>query len=202
MEELKTLPSAVYLDLEWNCADMSRQGDPDPEIVEIGLAELDPISLRVVREANYLVRPRQLDISFHCTSITGLTRDDLLTARPLRDVVTKITEEWPAKATCFAWGTDGQILTRACQAKHLTVPFRRFVDLNRTVQQILLLSEQLSVQHATATFGLSSDGCQHMAVAARLPCTKSPRDPCSGRRVPGRTVRWFRWYEPRAEVLD
>jgi DNA invertase Pin-like site-specific DNA recombinase len=30
----------------------------------------------------------------------------------------------------------------------------------------------------------------------------SPRDPRSGRRVPGRTVRWFRWYEPRAEVLD
>jgi hypothetical protein len=34
------------------------------------------------------------------------------------------------------------------------------------------------------------------SVAARLPCTKSPRDPRSGRRVPRRTVRWFRWYEP------
>ena len=36
----------------------------------------------------------------------------------------------------------------------------------------------------------------------RLPYPRSPRDPRSGRKVPGRTVRWFRWYEPRAEVLD
>jgi hypothetical protein len=81
MQELKTLPSAVYLDLEWNCADMSRRGDPDPEIIEIGLVELDPITLQVVRDANYLLKPRQVDVSLRCTSITGLTRDDLLTAR-------------------------------------------------------------------------------------------------------------------------
>jgi hypothetical protein len=35
-----------------------------------------------------------------------------------------------------------------------------------------------------------------------LPCPKSPGDPCSGRRMALRPVRWFRWYEPRAEVLD
>lgn len=60
MQDLKTLPSAVYLDLEWNCADLPRPGVSDPEIVEIGLVALDPASLRLVREANYLVRPRQL----------------------------------------------------------------------------------------------------------------------------------------------
>jgi hypothetical protein len=31
-------------------------GDPEPEITEIGLVELDPISLRLFREANKLVR--------------------------------------------------------------------------------------------------------------------------------------------------
>jgi hypothetical protein len=148
MQGLRTLPSTVYLDLEWNCTDMSRRGDPAPEIIEIGLAELDPTSLGLVREANYLVR--QLDISLRCTRITGITRDDLLRARPLRDVVSKIAEEWPAKATCFARGTDGEILTRACQESHLAVPLRRFVDISRAVQQILLLSDQLSVLRATA----------------------------------------------------
>jgi inhibitor of KinA sporulation pathway (predicted exonuclease) len=114
---------------------------------------------------NYLVRPRHLDISLRCTTITGLTREDLRNARPLRDVVSQIAQEWPSKAACFAWGDDGDILTRACQAKHLAIPFRRFVDLNRTVQLILLLSEQLGVRGATTALGLPFDGCQHMAVA-------------------------------------
>jgi len=165
MQELKTLPSAVYLDLEWNCADMSRPGDPESEIIEIGLAELDPISLQLVRAANYLVRPRHLDISLRCTTITGLTRDDLRKAMPLRDVVSQIAQDWPSKATCFAWGDDGDILTRACQAKRLPIPFRHFVDLNQAVRLILLLSEQLGVRGATTALGLPFDGCQHMAVA-------------------------------------
>jgi inhibitor of KinA sporulation pathway (predicted exonuclease) len=165
MQELKTIPSAVYLDLEWNCADFSRQGDPEPEIIEIGLAELDPISLRLVREANYLVRPRHLDICLRCTSITGLTRDDLRKAKPLRDVVSQIAQDWPSKTTCFAWGDDGDILTRACKANHLPIPFRHFVDLNQTVRLILLLSEQLSVRNATTALGLPIDECRHVAVA-------------------------------------
>lgn len=165
MQQLKTIPSAVYLDLEWNCADFSRQGDPEPEIIEIGLAELDPISLRLVRESNYLVRPRQVDVSLRCTSITGITREDLIIARPLRDVISQIAQDWPSKATCFAWGEDGDILTRACQATQVPLPFRRIVDLNRAVHLILLLSEQLGVRGATTALGLPLDGCDHMAVA-------------------------------------
>src|SRR5271165_4979896 len=37
---------------------------------------------------------------------------------------------------------------------------------------------------------------------SRPSCTKSLKDPLSVRRIAGRTVRWFRWYEARTEVLD
>jgi hypothetical protein len=60
--------------------------DPEPEITEIGLVELDPISLRLFREANNLVRRRQVNVSLRCTTITGLTQDDLPKTRPVRDV--------------------------------------------------------------------------------------------------------------------
>jgi len=142
MQDLKTLPSAVYLDLEWNCCDASRHRGAAPEIVEIGLVELDPTSLRLIREANYRVRPRQLDISLRCTTITGITRDDLLSARPLRDVVSKIAHEWSTKATCFAWGADEDT-----HAAHLVSEFihcrNRRVDL--AVQRFLCVCD--SVDH-------------------------------------------------------
>ena len=78
MQKLNTLHSAIYLDLEWNCPDTSCYDGAVEEIIEIGLVELDPTSLNINREASYLVRPRQLDISFRCTAITGITRCDLI----------------------------------------------------------------------------------------------------------------------------
>jgi hypothetical protein len=57
MKTPSTIQGAVYLDLELNCPDRFRPGDPDPEIIEIGIVELDIASLRIVCERDYLVPP-------------------------------------------------------------------------------------------------------------------------------------------------
>lgn len=189
MQELKSLPSAVYLDLEWNCGDAPRAGDGTPDIIEIGLAELDPVSLCLGREANYLVRPRQLNISLRCTAITGITRGDLLRAKPLKDVIAVIARDWPIKATCFAWGDDGNILTDACHKHCVAAPFRHFVDLSRTMQHCLLLTQQLSVRRAIDVLGLPFDGREHMAVA----------DARNIARIHAEMLRRLRSAEPPAE---
>jgi len=134
MQELKTLPSAVYPDLEWNCTDRPRPGNSGPEIVEIGLVALDPASLRLIGEANYLVRPRHLDISLLFTAMTDITRDGLVGANPLGQVLSTITGAWPGNGTCFTWGNDSDFLTQPCIKRSLAVPFRRFVDLGREFQ--------------------------------------------------------------------
>ena len=164
MQELKTLLSAIYLDLEWNCADQPRPGDSDAEIVEIGLVALDPAWLLLVGEANYLVRPWHLDISLRCTAITGITRDDLVRAKPLRDVIANVAGDWPGNATCFAWGNDGDILTQACMRHSLAVPFHRFVDLSREFQRTFLLRKQVSVRRAPDMLEIPFDGGEYMAV--------------------------------------
>jgi len=185
MKDLKTLPSAVYFDLEWNCAVQPRPGASDPEIVEIGLVALDPTSLRLVHEANYLVRPRHLDISLRCTAITGITRDDLVRANPLGEVLSMIAGAWSANATCFAWGNDGDILTRACSKHSLAVPFRHFVDLSRQFQRTFLLREQVSVRRALDMLEIPFDGGEHMAVTdarntARIHAEMLRRLRCAG----------------------
>jgi inhibitor of KinA sporulation pathway (predicted exonuclease) len=164
MEKLGLIPTALYLDLELNCGDGPRPDQNDPEIIEIGICRLDASSLRVVQEANYPVRPLHLDISLRCTAITGITTDDLRSAPPLKDVLSRIQSEWPANATCFAWGIDGDILQRACRNHHLKMPFRRFLDLSQIVRSALLFEQQPGVLSAMEVLGLSFDGGAHMAV--------------------------------------
>lgn len=164
MKTPSTIQTALYLDLEMNCPDRFRPGDADPEIIEIGIVELDVVSLEIVREANYLVRPHR-DISRRCTKITGLTGDDFRGAKPFRDVIADICVQWPGKATGIAWGEDGAVLTRACRQHRLRTPFRRFIDLSHIVRHALLLQNQLSLRGTLDLLGLPFDGCAHMAVA-------------------------------------
>jgi inhibitor of KinA sporulation pathway (predicted exonuclease) len=159
-----TIQSALYIDLELNCPDRFRPGDPDPEIIEIGIAELDIASLRIVCERNYLVRPH-CDISRRCTKITGLTSEDFKGAAPFREVIAEIGFVWPGKATSIAWGEDGATLTRACRQHRVRMPFRRFINLSQIVREALLFENQLSLRAALELLGLGFDGCAHMALA-------------------------------------
>ena len=159
-----TIHSALYLDLELNCPERFRPGDADPEIIEIGIVELDIASLRIVRERDYLVRPHR-DISRRCTKITGLTNEDFKGAKPFTDVIAGICSEWPGRTTSIAWGEDGATLTRACRQHRVRMPFRRFIDLSQIVRQALLFENQLSLRAALGLLGLQFDGCAHMALA-------------------------------------
>jgi hypothetical protein len=62
MKTPTTIQSAHYVDLELNCPDRFKPGDPDSEIIEIGIVKLDIVSLRIACERDYLVRPHR-DIS-------------------------------------------------------------------------------------------------------------------------------------------
>lgn len=164
MKAPSTMQSALYIDLELNCPDRFRPGDPDPEIIEIGIVELDITSLPIVRERNYLVRPHR-DISRRCTKITGLISDDFKGAKSFKDVIVEICAEWPCKAASVAWGEDGAILSRACRQHRVRMPFRPFIDLSQIVRQALLLENQLSLSAALEHLGLSFEGCPHTALA-------------------------------------
>jgi inhibitor of KinA sporulation pathway (predicted exonuclease) len=164
MKTPNTIQAALYLDLELNCPERFRPGDADPEIIEIGIVELDTASLRIVRERDYLVRPHR-DISRRCTKITGLTNEDFKGAKPFTDVIAGICSEWPGRAISIAWGEDGATLTRASRQCRLQMPFRRSIDLSQVVRQALLFENQLSLRAALELLGLEFDGCAHMALA-------------------------------------
>jgi inhibitor of KinA sporulation pathway (predicted exonuclease) len=164
MKTLDTFQSALYLDLEMNCPDRSTPGVGAPEIIEVGIVELNVVSLEIIREANHLVRPLR-EISRRCTRITGLTGDDFKGAKPFKEVIAAICAQWPGKPTGIAWGDDGAILERACRQFHVAMPFRRFIDLSQVLRDALLLQNPMGLRGTVNMLGLSFDGCAHMAVA-------------------------------------
>lgn len=74
------------------------------EIIEIGVVERDLGSLAVTRERAYFVLPRRWEISERCTELTGITKQDIRSARPFPEVLEALAEEFtPNRALCCAW---------------------------------------------------------------------------------------------------
>lgn len=167
MSSLETYPTSLYLDLELNCHDVAKPGQPAPEIIEIGIVSLNVANLSTVREANYLVRPQRLTVTKRCTLLTGIDSSHVRNALSFRDVIWSITAEWPGNPISIAWGNDGEILAHACRAHLIKTPFRRSIDLSHIVQHALALRNQPSLRAALELFGLSSDGAHRALVDAR-----------------------------------
>jgi len=77
---------AIYLDLEWTCWNTVPPAGMKQEIIEVGIVAMDLANLKLLDEASYFVRPRRWEISQKCTMITGITDQDIRSAKPLGEV--------------------------------------------------------------------------------------------------------------------
>jgi len=153
---------AVYLDLEWN-------SPPPPgvkqEIIEIGMVAMDLNDLRILDEASYFVRPRRWEISQKCTDLTGITDDDIRSARPLAEVLGTLTKRFhPKGKPCCTWGEYLPVLARACSSVGLVSPFGRPIDLSKFFQGAFATKDQIGLKTATELLGIKFDGFAHGAL--------------------------------------
>jgi inhibitor of KinA sporulation pathway (predicted exonuclease) len=166
MVDLPRHTRALYFDVEMTC-----WAGPPPlgmkqEIIEIGVTEMDLQSLSILREKPYFVRPRRWEISPCCTELTGITSDDIRTARPFPEVLAALTDEFsPSKAMCGTWGDDAALIAAACQAHGLKSPLRYLVDVAHLFPRLFLLREQVSLAKAIEILELGFDGMPHSALA-------------------------------------
>lgn len=155
----------LYLDLEWTCWNETPPKGLRPEIIEVGVVEMDLTTLSLIREQAHFVRPRRWEISEKCTALTGITPEDVRTGRPLDQIVALIAQQFdPLPKVCCAWGDDVAILAAKCSAVGIEPPFRRSVDLSRILQQLLGAPGQMSLCAAMEFFGLKFDGVPHGAL--------------------------------------
>ncbi len=156
---------ALYLDLEWTCWNVPPPPGMQPEIIEIGLVEMDLDTLEVVQEAAYFVRPRQWEISMKCTDLTGITAEDVWSAPPLSEVLATLTQKFePQQKPCCAWGEDVSVIAKTCKRLGLVSPFRRPIDLATVFQGALATTDQKSLGAAIRMLGVEFDGVPHGAL--------------------------------------
>jgi inhibitor of KinA sporulation pathway (predicted exonuclease) len=156
---------AVYLDLEWTCWNAPPPPGMQPEIIEVGIVEMDLVTLSITKEASYFVRPRRWEISPECTKLTGITTEDIRKAKPLDEVLVLLTKQFqPATKPCCAWGDDFSVIARKCTSLGLISPFRRSIDLSKIFQGAFVTKDQASLVAAIQMLGLEFDGIPHGAL--------------------------------------
>jgi inhibitor of KinA sporulation pathway (predicted exonuclease) len=120
----------------------------------------------MIREKPYFVRPRRWEISPRCTELTGITSDDIRTARPFPEVLVALTDDFsPSKAMCCTWGDDAALIAATCQAHGLKSPLRYLVDVAHLFPRLFLLKQQVSLAKAIELLELGFDGMPHSALA-------------------------------------
>jgi inhibitor of KinA sporulation pathway (predicted exonuclease) len=153
----------VCFDLEmccWNDGRISRTG----EIIEIGLAELDLNSGRIVRRAQYYVCPEHDEISPFCTELTGIKPNVIeKNGKPLSVILKSIEQKFGGRHKIYAaWGHDDHILKKECLAKGLNVPFREYLNLATLFKlQRHVTNKRLGQRAAMEIAGVAWEGRQH-----------------------------------------
>ena len=126
---------------------------------------MDLTDLKLLDEASYFVRPRRWEISEKCTKITGITDQDIRSAKPLAEVLRVLIKRFqPQGKPCCAWGEDVPIFARACSEVGIVSPFGRPIDLSKVLYGALATKDIAGLKAATEMLGLKFDGFAHGAL--------------------------------------
>jgi inhibitor of KinA sporulation pathway (predicted exonuclease) len=154
------------VDLELTCwADMPRSEQlAKNEIIEIGLTEIDLKERKILKSNSYLVKPKNLDISDFCTSLTGITKQQLESASDLTKVSKQIRNDFPYfKNTPWgAWGDDYYAVVRDCASKNAVNPFSdNYYDLQELYTLSNGLDKRVKLNYVLEKFGMTFQGREH-----------------------------------------
>jgi inhibitor of KinA sporulation pathway (predicted exonuclease) len=156
---------ALSVDVERTCWD----GDPPdgmrPEIIQIGLVEVDFDNLRLGREARMFVRPYLSTVSPYCTSITGITPEILKReGRPFAEVLRTIAKDWgPAHKSLLSWGSDWHGIEAECRENGYVNPFpaEGAINIGQAFTLLHGARSRLGLYAALEAVGIEPVGSRH-----------------------------------------
>lgn len=153
----------VCFDLEMCCWNENGVGTTG-EIIEIGLAEIDLSTGKIVKRAQYYVKPEKDEISPFCVELTGITPKTIAKqGRPLGAVLQSMLKNFGGRNKIYAcWGRDDRILYQECKSKKLTMPFQECLNL-ATLYRIQQRMKDKRIGHRAAqeAKGIEWEGRQH-----------------------------------------
>lgn len=157
----------LVVDLELTCWDGPPPEGERPEIIEIGIAEVDLKRDEIVRTASLLTRPTASRISDFCSAFTGI--DDAAMRRDgisfvdachlMRKTYGSTSKLW------LGWGSDDVLFDREVRAKEARDPQSHcYLDLCQVQEYILAGGRRLSLDEALAVEKMERSGSSHRAL--------------------------------------
>lgn len=154
----------LFVDLELTCWEDSPPPGEFPEIIEIGLAEVDAEALVVTRTGSCLVRPEHSSVSAYCERLTGLSAERLRRhGRPLREAFASMRREWgTASKPWMAWGSDRRAVLADCERKRCADPFSdSFHDIGMQFTLLAGFRAGVGLRQASRLLGVPCEGREH-----------------------------------------
>ena len=160
----KQLDKVLVIDIESTCWDHYPPQGMIPEIIEVGLCLLDVTTLMVDGKRSILVKPGRSEIGTFCTELTSLTADMYETAKPLKNAIDILVNEYDSESRLMAsWGDyDRRQFHRNCKDYGLRFPFGpTHLNVKNLFSISFGLRNELTLDVAMKHVGLPFEGNLH-----------------------------------------
>lgn len=146
----------LFVDVEMTCWDGPPPAGERPEVIEIGIVEIDNASFDVVRSGTLLCLPRASTISPYCTALTGITPAEMKAKGvPFGDACNTLMKRFGSRNKAwFAWGSDDEAIRAECRLKGAAYPLSgAFINLGLMTRLLVRGERRLSLEEAAAAAG-------------------------------------------------
>ncbi|TLX16881.1 3'-5' exonuclease [Rhizobium sp. MHM7A] len=159
----------LHVDFELTCPDDDAPLTVpfEPEIIEMGVAELDLQLLEIGRRDSYYIKNEYSPVTKRCTELTGITQKILdKQGRPLSEVFASFSKKYgPGNKAWIAWGSDKEAVDRDCLRKSVRSPFSEaFFNMGLEFSQMTGLGRSIGLHDALRILGEQPITEHHRAV--------------------------------------
>lgn len=155
----------LFVDLEITC-DVKNKPFKEREIIQIGVVEVDTISLEILRSSEWFVKPKNSIISEHCTELTGITQTDVDAASNLGKVGKLIRHTYGStNKFWYSWGRDNLFTSLECERNKIPMIFSPdHVNFSESYRVYHGYDNNISLKNALNEMGIEPYGKEHKAV--------------------------------------
>lgn len=157
----------LIVDFEMTCWDKDDGDESTPEIIDIGIVEVDVARNEVSRQISMLIKNEYSDISEYCTSLTGITQKDINKhGIALSEAARLIEKKMGSKnKTWMAWGNDNIQMIIDVARKQINNPFSdSYINLGQLFTFNMRSSKAVSLNKACEILNITREEVEHRAL--------------------------------------
>jgi inhibitor of KinA sporulation pathway (predicted exonuclease) len=160
------LDRVLSVDFEMTCWDGEPPPGQVPEIIQIGITEIDNETMTRLRSESWYVRNEYSEVSPYCTALTGIT-PAILRRRgsTLAEAGRIIAKKYGSRNKGWlAWGSDKAAIDKDCATKNVDPIFSNaFFNVGLLYSMVASEGRAVGLDEAAERFGISFEGRPHDA---------------------------------------